>query len=227
VTGLTCVPPLWIQLAEEPWVEEATKHLHYFANIGGRMPKATLDALRAVFPGAKPYLIYGLTEAFRSIYLDPAEADRRPDSIGEAIPNAEIFVVRPDGSPCEPGEQGKLVHRGALVTMGHWNVPVCTAERFNPVPSREGGYCLPEMAVWSGDLVVRDEEGFLYFVGRNDEMIKTSGYRVSPSEIEEVGPPHRPRARRGRAGRGGPEAWPAAVAAAVRLTHLARAAIPT
>ena len=150
------------------------------------MPKATLDRLRSVFPGAAPFLMYGLTEAFRSTYLDPAEVDRRPDSIGKAIPNAEILVVRPDGSLCDPGEEGELVHRGALVAMGYWNDPERTAERFRPAPAREPGLCTEEMAVWSGDAVVRDEEGFLYFVGRKDEMIKTSGYRVSPNEIEEV-----------------------------------------
>ena len=130
--------------------------------------------------------MYGLTEAFRSTYLDPAEVDRRPDSIGKAIPNAEILVVRPDGSLCDPGEEGELVHRGALVAMGYWNDPERTAERFRPAPAREPGLCTEEMAVWSGDTVVRDEDGFLYFVGRKDEMIKTSGYRVSPTEIEEV-----------------------------------------
>ena len=150
------------------------------------MPKATLDRLRSIFPNAKPYLMYGLTEAFRSTYLDPSEVDRRPDSIGKAIPNAEILVVRPDGSLCAPGEQGELVHRGALVGMGYWNDPEKTAERYRPAPGREAGLRIPEMAVWSGDLVVRDDEGFLYFVGRNDEMIKTSGYRVSPTEIEEM-----------------------------------------
>lgn len=185
VSGLTCVPPLWIQLADQAWPAEATRNMRYFANTGGRMPKATLDKLRAIFPGAKPFLMYGLTEAFRSTYLDPAEVDRRPDSIGKAIPNAEILVVRPDGSLTDPGEQGELVHRGALVAMGYWNDPERTAERFRPAPGREGAL-LAEMAVWSGDLVVRDEEGFLYFVGRGDEMIKTSGYRVSPSEVEEV-----------------------------------------
>jgi acyl-CoA ligase (AMP-forming) (exosortase A-associated) len=186
ITGLTGVPPLWIQLAEKSWSREATANLRYFANTGGRMPKATLDRLRSIFPGAKPYLMYGLTEAFRSTYLDPSEVDRRPDSIGKAIPNAEILVVRPDGTLCGPGEQGELVHRGALVGMGYWKDPEKTAERYKPAPGREEGLCIPEMAVWSGDLVVRDEEGFLYFVGRNDEMIKTSGYRVSPTEIEEV-----------------------------------------
>ena len=160
--------------------------MRYFANTGGRMPRSTLAKLRVIFPAAKPYLMYGLTEAFRSTYLDPAQVDRRPDSIGKAIPNAEILVVRPDGTRCDPGEEGELVHRGALVAMGYWNDPARTAERFRPAPGREGGIATTEVAVWSGDLVKADAEGFLYFVGRKDEMIKTSGYRVSPTEIEEV-----------------------------------------
>ena len=186
VTGLTGVPPLWIQIADQDWPAEVAGHLRYFANTGGRMPKATLDRLRSLFPAARPFLMYGLTEAFRSTYLDPAEVDRRPDSIGKAIPNAEILVVRPDGSLCGPGEEGELVHRGALVAMGYWNNPERTAERFRPAPAREPGLCTEELAVWSGDTVVMDEEGFLFFVGRTDEMIKTSGYRVSPTEIEEA-----------------------------------------
>jgi acyl-CoA ligase (AMP-forming) (exosortase A-associated) len=186
VTGITGVPPLWIQIAEQDWPAEAAGHLRYFANTGGRMPKATLDKLRSLFPGAKPYLMYGLTEAFRSTYLDPAQVDRRPGSIGKAIPNAGILVVRPDGSLCEPGEEGELVHRGALVAMGYWNDPERTAERFRPAPAREQGLVSEEIAVWSGDAVVMDEEGFLFFVGRKDDMIKTSGYRVSPTEIEEA-----------------------------------------
>jgi acyl-CoA ligase (AMP-forming) (exosortase A-associated) len=186
VTGLTGVPPLWIQLAEQAWPPEAARSLRYFANTGGRLPKATLERLRALFPAARPFLMYGLTEAFRSTYLDPAEVDRRPHSIGKAIPNAQVLVVRPDGSECEPGEEGELVHRGALVAMGYWNDPERTNERFRPAPGRPDGLCLTEPAVWSGDIVVRDREGFLYFVGRRDEMIKTSGYRVSPTEIEEV-----------------------------------------
>jgi acyl-CoA ligase (AMP-forming) (exosortase A-associated) len=186
VTGLTCVPPLWIQLAEQRWTPEASGSLRYFANTGGRMPRATLDRLRAIFPQAEPFLMYGLTEAFRSTYLDPAGVDRRPDSIGKAIPNAEILVVREDGSPCDPNEEGELVHRGPLVAMGYWNDPGRTAERFRPAPNREDGLSTTELAVFSGDIVTRDEEGFLYFVGRKDDMIKTSGYRVAPTEIEEV-----------------------------------------
>jgi acyl-CoA ligase (AMP-forming) (exosortase A-associated) len=186
VTGLTCVPPLWLQLADQAWPPGATESLRYFANTGGRMPRATLEKLRKILPTATPYLMYGLTEAFRSTYLDPAQVDRRPDSIGKAIPNAEILVVRPDGSLCEPGEEGELVHRGALVAMGYWNDPLRTAERFRPAPGRAEGLCTTEVAVWSGDVVLRDAEDFLYFVGRTDEMIKTSGYRISPTEIEEV-----------------------------------------
>lgn len=182
VTGLTCVPPLWIQLAEQDW---PPVDLRYFANTGGRMPLATLTRLRALFPDARPYLMYGLTEAFRSTYLDPDQVDVRPDSIGRAIPNAEILVVRPDGHEAAPGEEGELVHRGPLVALGYWGDPVRTAERFRPVPA--GVPAAPhELAVWSGDTVVRDAEGYLYFVGRSDDMIKTSGYRVSPTDVEEA-----------------------------------------
>lgn len=182
ITGLAAVPPLWIQLAQLEW----RSSLRYFTNSGGAMPKATLDALRSRLPGARPYLMYGLTEAFRSTYLPPEEVDKRPDSMGKAIPGAEILVVREDGTPCVPGEPGELVHRGALVSLGYWNDPAKTAERFRPAPNRESGLCLPEIAVWSGDTVRSDEDGFLYFIGRRDEMIKTSGYRVSPTEVEEV-----------------------------------------
>jgi acyl-CoA synthetase (AMP-forming)/AMP-acid ligase II len=150
------------------------------------MPKATLDALRAALPETLPYLMYGLTESFRSTYLPPSEVDRRPDSIGKAIPNAEVLVVREDGTLCEPDESGELVHRGALVSLGYWNDPEKTAERFKPAPGQAKGLVMPEIAVWSGDTVRRDEEGFLYFISRRDEMIKTSGYRVSPTEVEEV-----------------------------------------
>ena len=187
VTGLTAVPPLWIQIADRPWPVEARESLRYFANTGGRMPKTTLDSLRVTFPTAKPYLMYGLTEAFRSTYLDPAEVDRRPDSIGKAIPNAEILVVRPDGSVCDAGEEGELVHRGALVALGYWNDPERTAVRFRPVPGRGSEpWRAPELAVWSGDTVMADSDGYLYFVGRSDDMIKSSGYRISPTEIEEA-----------------------------------------
>lgn len=185
VTGLTCVPPLWIQIAAQDWPPAARERLRYFANTGGRMPETTLRRLRELFPQAAPYLMYGLTEAFRSTYLDPAEVDSRPGSIGKAIPNAEILVVGADGRICAAGEEGELVHRGPLVAQGYWNDPTRTAERFRALPAG-GPWSDRELAVWSGDTVVTDSDGYLYFVGRTDEMIKTSGYRVSPTEVEEA-----------------------------------------
>ena len=190
VTGLTAVPPLYIQLAGLEWPDGVAQHLRYWANTGGRMPRATLERLRHLVPGAQPYLMYGLTEAFRSTYLPPAEVDRKPDSIGRAIPNAEVRVLREDGSECAVDEPGELVHRGPLVALGYWNRPEETARRFKPWPSAllpaGGDWLAPERAVYSGDTVRRDAEGFLYFVGRRDEMMKTSGYRVSPTEVEEA-----------------------------------------
>jgi acyl-CoA ligase (AMP-forming) (exosortase A-associated) len=186
VTGLTAVPPLYIQLSTLEWPAAIKQQLRYFANTGGRMPRETLGLLRQQVPQAKPFLMYGLTEAFRSTYLPPEEVDRRPDSIGKAIPNAEIMVLREDGSECAPDEPGELVHRGALVGLGYWGDAEKTAERYKLLTRRDGGLQLPEYAVFSGDNVRRDAEGFLYFIGRRDEMMKTSGYRVSPTEVEEV-----------------------------------------
>jgi acyl-CoA ligase (AMP-forming) (exosortase A-associated) len=186
ITGLAAVPPVWIPLADLEWPADVTEHLRYFTNSGGAMPRATLTKLRAAWPKTKPYLMYGLTEAFRATYLPPEEVDRRPDSMGRAIPNTEVLVVRPDGSRCNPDEPGELVQRGSLVALGYWNDPVKTAERFKPVPGQPAELPITEMAVWSGDSVRMDAEGFLYFIGRKDEMIKTSGYRVSPTEVEEA-----------------------------------------
>jgi acyl-CoA ligase (AMP-forming) (exosortase A-associated) len=188
VTGLTAVPPLYMQLAALEWPQDAVTHLRYFASTGGRMPASTLQQLRQKAPKALPYLMYGLTEAFRSTYLPPDEVDERPDSIGRAIPNADILVLREDGTECGEDEPGELVHRGPLVALGYWRRPAETAERFKPMPVRlspaRDGLDQPELAVYSGDTVRRDKDGFLYFVGRRDEMIKTSGYRVSPTEVE-------------------------------------------
>lgn len=184
ITGLAAVPPLWFQLCALPWPQDCT--LRYLTNSGGAMPTTTVAALRAALPRAELFLMYGLTEAFRSTYLPPAELDRRPDSMGRAIPNAQVMVVRPDGTPCDPHEPGELVHRGALVSLGYWNDPVKTAERFKPAPGQDPALPLTEMAVWSGDTVRMDEEGYLYFIGRSDDMIKVSGYRVSPNEVEEA-----------------------------------------
>ncbi len=183
ITGLAGVPPLWQQLAELEWPEDA-RCLRYFTNSGGRLPLPTLERLRLSQPQALPFLMYGLTEAFRSTWLPPAYIDIKPGSIGRAIPNAEILVVNDEGEPCAHGEEGELVHRGSLVGMGYWNDPQRTAERFRPAPGQPAELPLTELAVWSGDRVYRDAEGFLFFVGRRDEQIKCSGYRISPEEIE-------------------------------------------
>lgn len=184
ITGLAAVPPLWIQLARLGWGQAPS--LRYITNSGSSMPNTALNQLRDALPATKIFLMYGFTEAFRSTYLAPEELDRRQNSIGKAIPNAEVLVLREDGSHCVPGEPGELVHRGVLVAMGYWNDREKTAMCFKPVKSRQSGLPLTEIAAWSGDTVQMDEEGFLYFIERRDEMIKTSGYRVSPTEVEEV-----------------------------------------
>jgi acyl-CoA ligase (AMP-forming) (exosortase A-associated) len=182
VTGLTCVPPLWCQLAEQPWPAAASASLRYFANTGGQLPGEVLRRLRALAPGARPFLMYGLTEAFRSTILPPEQLALRPNSIGRAIPNQEVFVVRDDGTRCGPREVGEIVHRGSTVALGYWRDRHRTAERFRPCRSAE----LLETAVFSGDFGWADEDGFLYFTGRRDDMIKSSGYRISPTEVEEI-----------------------------------------
>lgn len=183
ITGLACVPPLWIQLVQGGWPEEIAGNLRYITSSGGRMPKETLASLQTVLPDTDIYLMYGLTEAFRSTYLDPREVEHRPESIGKPIPNASIDVLDASGEPCAAGVEGELVHAGPLVAQGYWNNPAATAERFRPTPLSLGG---EGQAVWSGDTVRRDAEGFLYFVERRDAMIKSSGYRISPSEVEDV-----------------------------------------
>jgi acyl-CoA ligase (AMP-forming) (exosortase A-associated) len=186
ITGLTGVPPLFTQLVGLTWPEEAASSLRYLANTGGHVSRTLLERMRTAVPSARIFLMYGLTEAFRSTYLPPEELDRRPGSIGKPIPNAEILVVDEQGRICPAGETGELVHRGATVALGYWNDSEGTAARFRAAPAKETGMPVGERAVWSGDLVRWDEEGFLYFLGRRDDMIKTSGYRVSPTEIEEI-----------------------------------------
>lgn len=183
VTTLAAVPPLWWQLVEADWPAESTAAMRRLTNSGGALTVPLVQALRARFPAAKLYPMYGLTEAFRSTYLDPALVDTHPTSMGRAIPFAEVLVLREDGSLAEPGEEGELVHCGPLVAQGYWQDAERTAERFRPAPdvSEYGG-----TAVFSGDRVRRDADGLLHFVGRRDAMIKSAGNRISPQEIEEA-----------------------------------------
>ena len=150
ITGLAAVPPLWAQIANLPWPEEAQTSLRYITNSGGAMPSATLGALRAALPNTKPVLMYGLTEAFRSTYLPPEELDRRPDSMGRAIPNAEAMVMRQDASPSTPGQPGELVHRGSLVARGNWNAHERTADPFRPAPGQCAAITPPSIAGCGG-----------------------------------------------------------------------------
>jgi len=178
VTVLAGVPPLWHQLASADWLGGEGRSLRTLTNSGGHLPLPLVRCLRDLFPQARLHLMYGLTEAFRSTSLDPALVDDAPDSVGTAIPFAEVRIARPDGSEAGPGEEGELVHGGPLVAQGYWRDPVRTAERFRGGPSG--------IEVWSGDRAVRGEDGLIRFRGRADAMIKTSGNRVSPTEIEEA-----------------------------------------
>ncbi len=184
INTLAGVPPLWVQIAEQDWPADATANMRRLTNSGGALTPSLVKQLRCVFGGKTDiYAMYGLTEAFRSTYLDPALIDANPTCMGRAIPFAEIMVVAKDGREAAPDEPGELVHAGPLVAQGYWQDPDRTAQRYKPAPtwSRCSG-----MAVYSGDTVRRDADGLFYFVGRDDAMIKTSGNRISPTEIEEA-----------------------------------------
>ncbi|MDQ0837649.1 acyl-CoA ligase (AMP-forming), exosortase A system-associated [Sphingomonas faeni] len=179
-TTLAGVPPLWVQLLETDWPAETAARLKRLTNSGGALTPRLVHGLRERFPAADVYAMYGLTEAFRSTYLDPALIDAHPDAMGRAIPFAEVLVVKANGTRAAPGEAGELVHAGPLVARGYWRDVERTAQRFRPAPDGNG------MAVWSGDTVVEGEDGLLRFVGRDDEMIKSAGNRISPLEVEEA-----------------------------------------
>ncbi|AOL23392.1 acyl-CoA ligase (AMP-forming), exosortase A-associated [Erythrobacter litoralis] len=183
VTTLAAVSPLWVQLTELDWKVEESAPLRRLTNSGGALTVELVQSLRRIFPQADLYPMYGLTEAFRSTYLDPSLVEKYPTSMGKAIPFAEILVIGDDGEVAGPGEEGELVHCGPLVAQGYWQDPERTSKRFRPAPSAS---CYGGTAVWSGDRVRRDEEGLLHFVGRRDAMIKSAGNRISPQEIEEA-----------------------------------------
>lgn len=188
ITGLAGVPTVWTLLVQpnSGLQNNPPTTLRYITNTGGAMPQAALRTLRSWLPKTQIVLMYGLTEAFRSTYLPPEELDRRPTSMGKAIPDTEILVLNEAGQLCKPGEVGELVHRGPTVSMGYWGNREATDRvlRANPLLPAELGDA--ERVCYSGDLVEMDEDGFLYYVGRRDAMIKSSGFRISPTEVEEV-----------------------------------------
>ncbi|HWR17294.1 MAG TPA: acyl-CoA ligase (AMP-forming), exosortase A system-associated [Terriglobales bacterium] len=188
ITGLAGVPTVWSLLAQpnSGLAKNKFPHLRYITNTGGAMPQNVLAQLRAALPTTKVFLMYGLTEAFRSTFLPPSELDKRPTSMGKAIPDCEMMVINEHGQLCKPGEIGELVHRGPTVSMGYWNNPEATAKVLKPNPLLPPELGEQEIVCYSGDLVKMDEDGFLYYVSRRDTQIKSSGYRISPTEVEEV-----------------------------------------
>ncbi|WP_117190458.1 AMP-binding protein [Rhizobium terrae] len=186
VTGFAAVPPLWSQivrlLMENPTEFPALRRI---TNSGGKIPLNILQQMPRAFPDADIYLMYGLTEAFRSTYLPPEKFVRKMGAIGRAIPGVEVYVIKHGEGIAHAGEQGELVHRGPLVSLGYWGKPEATEQKIRPCP--ELWHLIgDEPVVYSGDIVRIDADGDLWFVGRNDAMIKTSGFRVSPDEIEDL-----------------------------------------
>ena len=181
VTGFPGVPTIFailLQLADLK--KQNFDFLRYITNTAAALPVAFIKKIRQTFPKAKLYSMYGLTECKRVSYLPPEELDRKPTSIGKGMPNEEVYIVDEDGQKVETGEIGELVVRGSNVMLGYWELPDETAKVLKPGP-------LPwERVLYTGDLFRMDEEGFLYFVGRKDDIIKCRGEKVSPKEIENV-----------------------------------------
>ncbi|MFA6133472.1 MAG: AMP-binding protein [Phycisphaerae bacterium] len=191
-TVLAGVPPTWALMLFSKSVKRGVgskalfPSLRIVTNSGGRVAPAMLREMQRAFPAARIFLMYGLTEAFRSTYLDPDQLDVRPESIGKAIPGAEVFLVNDRGQPAQVGEIGEIVHRGDTVALGYWNHPDETARVYRLHPFAGEGAGLAEYVVYSGDYAVQDEEGFLYYHGRRDHQMKVQGMRVGPEEIEMV-----------------------------------------
>jgi acyl-coenzyme A synthetase/AMP-(fatty) acid ligase len=170
---------------------EHLKNLRTITSSGGNITALMIKNITTHFPEAAFYSMHGLTEAFRSAYLDPHQIHIRPNSIGKSIPDVELYIINENGEACKPREIGELIHRGACIYKGYWNSPEETAQRFKSIDIlskviRPEGQLTDELVVASGDYVYKDEEGYIYFVSRKDDMIKTQGYRVSPHEIESV-----------------------------------------
>lgn len=188
ITGLAGVPSLWTLLTQKTsgLHKRSPPHLRYITNTGGALSPKIVEQLRHQLPETEVFLMYGLTEAFRSTYLQPTEIDARPGSMGKAIPNTELLVVGDDGTLCGPGEVGELVHHGPTVSLGYWGKPELTAQVLRPHPITPPGRSVGDLVCYSGDLVRRDQDGYLYFVARRDNQIKSAGFRISPTEVEEV-----------------------------------------
>ena len=180
VTGFPGVPTIFAILTNTDLTSYDLSSLRYLTNTAAALPVSHIQALREKFPQAQLFSMYGLTETKRTLYLPPQELDRRPGSVGGAIPGTEVWLEGEDGNRLGAGEIGELVVRGRHVMRGYWNAPEATARRYRP------GMLPHERVCYTGDLFRRDEEGFYYFVSRKDDIIKSRGEKVSPVELERV-----------------------------------------
>lgn len=181
VTGLPLVPTMAAMILQMRGLEPGfLPSLRYVTNTAAALPTAHIERLRALFPGARLYSMYGLTECKRCTYLPPEQLDRRPGSVGIAIPDTEVMVLDDEGRPVPPGVAGELVVRGPHVMRGYWRDEAATARVLRPGPKPW------ERVLHTGDVFTRDAEGYLYFVGRKDDIIKTRGEKVAPKEVEAV-----------------------------------------
>ena len=180
VTGLPGVPTVYAMLLQMDLSRFDLSSLRYLTNTAAALPVEHIQRLRDAFPWARLYSMYGLTECKRTLYLPPEELDRRPGSVGIAIPGTEVWLEDEDGRRLGPGEVGELVVRGSHVMQGYWGDAQATAQRYRP------GRYPAERFLYTGDLFRTDEDGFLYFVARQDDIIKTRGEKVAPKEVEAV-----------------------------------------
>jgi long-chain acyl-CoA synthetase len=180
ITGLPIVPTISALLLQMDLGRYDLSSLRYITNTAAALPVEHIRRLRELLPHVRIYSMYGLTECKRVSYLPPDQIDLRPTSVGRGMPNEEVYVVDEDGRRVGPGVIGELVVRGSNVMKGYWEDPVETAKRLRP------GRYPSEKVLYTGDLFKMDSEGYLYFVGRRDEMIKSRGEKVSPREVEEV-----------------------------------------
>jgi len=181
VTGFPGVPTIFSILAELKSLKDYDlSKIRYVTNTAAALPVKHILMLRDIFPAARIYSMYGLTECKRCTYLPPQDIGRKPSSVGIAIPNTEMWIVDEDGNKVAPGTIGQLVIRGATVMKGYWEKPEATAVKLKPGP-------LPgEQVLYTGDHCKMDEEGYLYFVGRMDDIIKSRGEKVAPKEVENM-----------------------------------------
>lgn len=187
-TVLAGVPSVFTYLLRgvSPFRTTDLSSIRIITNTGGTIPSPILHELLELLPGRRLFLNYGLTETYRTSYLDPSLVETNPQSIGRAIPGAGVVIVRDDGSPAPPGEVGEIVHRGDYICLGYWNDPEATARALRPDPLAVPGCPRAPLAVFTGDLGRTDENGLLYYCGRRDRQLKPMGVRINPSETEDA-----------------------------------------